>query len=177
MAIYGPSDRAATSEGGGGGIHYDPNDISNARPVYDPMTGQIEFRMPDGTRLGGSGQGQNGNSSYGPYAGAYQNDPSQMPPASLQNNETFFGPGGAGASSAPGGGGGGGGVPLALKKLAAGAVPAIAGRVASGGGGSQLTPELQQLLALAMKRMQDQEPLFQAINRQAMAGLPASYQR
>jgi hypothetical protein len=36
-----------------------------------------------------------------------------------------------------------------------------------------MSPEMEQLLALSMKRMQDQEPLFQAATRQALAGLPA----
>ena len=40
-----------------------------------------------------------------------------------------------------------------------------------------MPPELQQLLAMAMQRMSQQEPLFQSINAQAMAGLPTAYQR
>jgi hypothetical protein len=53
-----------------------------------------------------------------------------------------------------------------------------AGRMANGGGagggsGDGLPPELQQLLAMSLQRMRDQEPLFQAVNQQAFAGLPA----
>lgn len=53
-----------------------------------------------------------------------------------------------------------------------------AGRMANGGGGGMgsggdLPPELQQLLAMSLQRMRDQEPLFQAVNQQAFAGLPA----
>lgn len=182
MAVgYGP-ERAQTSEGGGGGIHYDPNDISNARPVYDPVTGQVDFIMPDGTRLGGNGQGQNGNSPYGPYSGQYQNDPNQMPPTSLQNNPTYYGPGGGGATGAPGGGGGGGGLPLALKKLLplAALAPSLRNVFGGDNGGNantQIPPELQQLLQMSLQRMTSQDPLFRSINAQAMAGLPTAYQR
>ena len=75
-------------------------------------------------------------------------------------------------SSAPGG------LPLALKKLAAGTIPAVVGKtLANNNGSNQLSPELQQLLAMALQRMTQQQPLFNAINAQAMAGLPTAYQR
>jgi hypothetical protein len=123
MAVYDNPERAQVSEAAASGIHYDPNDISSARPVYDPATGQIVFVMPDGTPVGGNGAGQNGNSPYGPYAGQYQNDPSQMPPNFLQNNPTYFGAGGGSSQgqASPGGGGGGGGVNQLLRYLIPGA--------------------------------------------------------
>ena len=40
------------------------------------------------------------------------------------------------------------------------------------GGPSTISPELQQLLAMSMKRMASQEPLFDAVNKQAFEGLP-----
>lgn len=41
-----------------------------------------------------------------------------------------------------------------------------------GGAGGNMPPELSELLALSMKRMRDQEPLFQSVTKQALAGLP-----
>ena len=182
MAIgYTPSQMDPSA--GGGGSNWERNinnqDISTAKPVYNAATGQYEWQLPDGSRLTGNGAGQNGNSPYGPYAGGYQNDPDFMPPGSLQNNETWFGPGGGGSQGGSGGGNGSG-LPLtALRGLAA--IPAIArqlgGGNGSGNGNASMPPELQQLLAMAMQRMSQQEPLFQSINAQAMAGLPTAYQR
>lgn len=67
-----------------------------------------------------------------------------------------------------------------LKKLAAAGIPvaALVQHLAGGGspdgsgGTSGVPPELQQMLGLAMKRMSAQEPLFNAVNQQALAGLP-----
>lgn len=176
MAAYDGDIRTPdTMAGGGGGrIHFDPNDVSAARPVFDAATGQWQWVMPNGGQLSGDA-GRNGNSPYGPYQGGYRNDPSFMPPPSLQNNETFFGPNGGGASApATGGGGGGGGaLPTWIRHLAP-ALATLPAAVNHFGGNDQtsMSPELQQLLALALKRMSSQQPLFDAINQQALAGLP-----
>lgn len=66
-----------------------------------------------------------------------------------------------------------------VKKILAalvGAGGAAAAGGAFGGGGNTApttSPELQQMLAIAMRRMAAQEPLFDAVNRQAYGGLPA----
>lgn len=121
MATSGPSSQMDPSAGGGGSnwernIHN--QDLATAKPVYNTATGQWMFVLPDGTPIKGTGSGQSGNSQYGPFAGAYQNDPNFMPPGSLQNNDTFFGDGGGGSDEGvPGGGGGGkGGSPASLGK-------------------------------------------------------------
>lgn len=66
-------------------------------------------------------------------------------------------------------------------KVAAKAAPlaaAVATRPNGGANGSgSMSPELQQLLAQALKRMSSQDGLFNAVNAQAMAGLPTIYQR
>lgn len=62
------------------------------------------------------------------------------------------------------------GIPIAA--LAAGRALSPGGNSGAPNGANNLPPELQQMLALSVQRMRDQEPLFQAINRQALAGLP-----
>jgi hypothetical protein len=52
---------------------------------------------------------------------------------------------------------------------------AAVGRAMSNGGGAgagSVPPEMQELLRMSMDRMRQQEPLFQAVSRQALAGLP-----
>lgn len=77
---------------------------------------------------------------------------------------------------------GGGGFDMAdtIRRIAQSGVPigAMLGtRALAGGGGdsgqSAISPELQQMLAMSMRRMSAQEPLFQAVNRQAFEGLPS----
>lgn len=87
---------------------------------------------------------------------------------------------GAGALPAVGAGAlpaaGGGLLDTILKVAPVGA--GLVNKLATGGFGGdagpagQMSPELQQLLELSMKRMQDQEPLFQSVTKQALAGLP-----
>lgn len=65
----------------------------------------------------------------------------------------------------------------ALQHLADAAplIGGVAGRLAGGGGGSlppNVSPDLQALLAEAMRRMSYQQPLFNAATNQAFAGLP-----
>jgi hypothetical protein len=151
-------------------------DVSMLRPTYDATTGQWQFTFPNGSNLQA---GQGGNSAIGPYRGSYRNDPGMMPPPSLQSNDVFFGPGG-GAETQASNGGAPGGIPL--RRLAK-ALP-IAATLATKPGGSgdpngnnSMSPELQQLLAQALKRMSQQDGLFAAINKQAMAGLPTIYQQ
>lgn len=146
--------------------------------------------------------GRNGNSAYGPYADHYRYDGTQTPPDSLsapsdgllsrvqvpmgqldtsgprytqmpasmsQNTNSRNDPGG-----------GGGGLPALLRTIAP-LAPLVAGRLQGGSGApgvnTQMPPELQQLLAQAMRRMADQEGLFQSVTAQAKAGLPTAYQR
>lgn len=86
--------------------------------------------------------------------------------------------GGVGAGAGAAAAAGGGGILDTLLKLApVGA--GLVGKLASGGfgggnsgPGGQMSPELQQLLQLSMQRMQSQEPLFQAVTKQALGGLP-----
>lgn len=104
-----------------------------------------------------------------------------------------------GGGAAGGGGGGfikdsvkgvadaatGSGVAGAVKRLAEIGLPVGMGLLGRGmrgsgggiGGNAAMSPELQALLGLAMRRMQDQEPLFQSINAQALGGLPTAYQK
>ena len=79
------------------------------------------------------------------------------------------------------GGSGGSNMADIIKRLAQAGLPigALLGtRALTGGGGdgqngqSPVSPELQQLLAMSMKRMASQEPLFDAVNKQAFEGLP-----
>lgn len=67
----------------------------------------------------------------------------------------------------------------AIGRVATNVIPAVVGRAISGGNDSTggLSPELQQLLQMSIKRMTQQQPLFESINRQAMAGLPTAYQQ
>ena len=146
--------------------------------------------------------GRNGNSAVGPYADRYRFDGSQNPPTSFANDladpsrtlsrvqvpmgtldtsgprYTSLQPSANGGSDGGNDGSpGGGGLPVWARALAA--APAIANQLSnSGGSGSGvMSPELQQLLALALKRMSGQQGLFDSINAQAMAGLPSAYQR
>lgn len=191
MAVGYGSERSYTSEGGGGGIHYDPNDISNARPFYDPITGQAGFIMPDGTMLGSRPAPFYDSNNPGGRPSNY--NPSQYNDAQRRmygedfSNKDFLrdAVNDVGNTVSPGsapGGGGGGGLPLALKKLLPLAAFAPAARNAFGGNNgsgmnTQIPPELQQLLQMSLQRMTSQDPLFRSINAQAMAGLPTAYQR
>ena len=83
----------------------------------------------------------------------------------------------SGAAAAGGVGAGGGLLETILKAAPVGA--GLVNKLASGGFGGgetgpagQMSPELQQLLQMSMKRMQAQEPLFQSVTKQALAGLP-----
>lgn len=114
-------------------------------------------------------------------------------PASLTTPLTVGGAGVGAGSVAPSAGVGGatsgaatagsaaglGGIGKALKDLGIPLGIAAAGKAMTGGfgggdggGSSDLPPELQQLLQLSMDRMRSQGPLFDAVNRQALAGLP-----
>lgn len=65
-----------------------------------------------------------------------------------------------------------------IKKIALGVAPLAAGGVshalAGGGGDTQanIPPELTELLKTAMQRMSAQQPLVDAVNKQALGGLP-----
>jgi len=179
-------DKVMSPSLGGGGTGWERNisnpnsqDVSMLRAVYNPVTGQFQYQFPNGATLQA---GQNGNSAIGPYAGSYRNDPNMMPPPSLQSNDVYFGPGGGAETGQSNRGGAPGGIPLGkFIKNAASALPlaaALANKPGDGSPGSgNMSPELQQLLAQALKRMSAQDGLFSAINAQAMAGLPTIYQR
>ena len=110
MATSGPSSQMDPSAGGGGSNwerDINNQDISTAKPAYNPATGQWGWQLPNGAWLTGNGAGENGNSLFGPYQGGYQFDRQSMPPSSLQNNETYYGPNGGSSQGQPGGGGGG----------------------------------------------------------------------
>ena len=80
---------------------------------------------------------------------------------------------GTGVGAAAGGGGLGG-------RLLNAALPLGmmgAGRVLGGGGGSQIPPELQEMLSLQKQRAQFQNPLFEALSRLAMSRLPMAQQQ
>ena len=166
---------------GGGGSGWERNinnpnsqDVSMLRPVYDPITGQWQFQFPNGSNLMA---GQDGNSAIGPYRGSYRNDPAMMPPPSLQSNDVYFGPGG-GAETQAANNGAPGGVPInKIAKLLPVAAALKNGLPGSGSPDGSMSPELQQLLAQALKRMSSQDGLFAAVNKQAMAGLPTIYQQ
>lgn len=97
------------------------------------------------------------------------------------------GPTGAAASTSPAipaslaaGGSGLAGLSGVLRQLAEAGIPIgtlLATRALGGGGGSSepapMSPELQEALSLALQRLKDQQPLQDAVNRQALAGLPA----
>lgn len=165
---------------GGGGSGWERNisnpnshDVSTLRPVYDEATGQWQFQFPDGSNLMA---GQNGNSAIGPYRGSYRNDPMMMPPPALQSNDVYFGPGG-GAETQAANGGGPGGIPLGKLSKLLPVAAALKNAPGSGSPNGSMSPELQQLLAQALKRMSQQDGLFSSINKQAMAGLPTIYQQ
>lgn len=179
-------DKVMSPSLGGGGSGWERNisnpnsqDVSMLRPVYDPLTGQWQFQFPNGSNLMA---GQDGNSAIGPYRGNYRNDPAMMPPPSLQSPEVYFGPGGGAETTAPKFGAPGGvGVPLnkiaKLLPVAAALKNGVPGSGSPDGSNGSMSPELQQLLAQALKRMSSQDGLFAAINKQAMAGLPTIYQQ
>ena len=109
----------------------------------------------------------------------------------------FAGAGGASGASAAGGAGsyigkaikgteaavqgaaGASGIGSILRQLAEAGIPIgtlLATRAMGGGGPSEpapMSPELQEALSLALQRLKDQQPLQDAVNRQALAGLPA----
>ncbi len=168
-----------------------PGDVSTAG-FYKDRSGQIVWGWPTYTNGRQTGVTpvvpdwqRNGTSPYGPYASGYRYGPESIVPGSLydgpgaQNLPPMSLSNGQGASDPGGGGGGGGnsGVPGWLKNAAA-ALPAAASLAnAPGGNNNSMSPELQQLLAQALKRMSSQDGLFNAVNAQAMAGLPTIYQR
>jgi hypothetical protein len=106
--------------------------------------------------------------------------------------------GGAGALPALGAGAGAAGAGAAANYIPPGAAAAegghnllktvlgmapvgagLVGKLASGGFGGgdnnpagQMSPELQQMLQLSLQRMNQQQPLFDAVSKQALAGLP-----
>lgn len=82
-----------------------------------------------------------------------------------------------GAAAMEGAAGGSGLLGSLLKMAPVGA--GLVGKLASGGFGGgnsgpagQMSPELQQMLQLSLQRMNSQQPLFDAVNKQALAGLP-----
>lgn len=152
----------------------DSRDISTARPQFDGSGNPIGFgwKESDGsvTLIGG----QRYAPIAGPYRDGYRYAPEAQPPNSIAENPMPTAP--------PSGNGSGGALPMAVKRLAAAGGSAALGRMLGGNtnpgsAAANLPPEFQQLLALAMRRMADQEPLFQAVNAQAMGGLPTAYQR
>jgi len=171
----------------------DPNDVGGARFYYDKETGQYMWGFPtyrDGRQYGVNpvnpgNYDRNGMSEAGPYRSGYR-FPQQQIPASLMDpaqmgNLSGTGPTTNASQPNPGGGGGGGGnsggIPGWLKN-AASALPIAAAAATGGpGGNNAMSPELQQLLAQALKRMSSQDGLFAAVNKQAMAGLPTIYQQ
>lgn len=68
------------------------------------------------------------------------------------------------------------GIPTWLKRLAQIAVPvattAIGHQISQNQANAGIPPELRQLLTLAMQRMAQQQPLFEATTTQALRGLP-----
>lgn len=166
------------------GGHSDPNDVGNARFYLDKATGQYVWGWPT----------YHNNRQVGVRAAApdMYTDPNQPNPAN-DPNKTFLRrqvqqtadavtSGGASDSGGGGGGGNGAGLPRLLRNVAKAAPVAAALLNAPGSGGGpgsngNMSPELQQLLAQALKRMSEQDGLFSAINAQAMAGLPTIYQR
>jgi hypothetical protein len=87
-----------------------------------------------------------------------------------------------GTADAVGGVGGGAGtlasIGNALKSVGVPLGVAAAGKAFAGGGGGgavgagSVPPEMQELLKMSMDRMRSQQPLFEAVSRQALAGLP-----
>lgn len=63
-------------------------------------------------------------------------------------------------------------VGLPLGALAAGQAFGPGSGMPAAGTSQGIPPQLQELLALSMQRMRDQDPLFKAVNRQAFEGLP-----
>lgn len=59
-----------------------------------------------------------------------------------------------------------------LKTAVPGAAALIGHQVTQGNGAGQITPELRQLLTMAMQRAASQQPLFEAATKQAFMGLP-----
>lgn len=190
-----PADLFAAPGSGGSGweqniTNRDSRDVSTAQFVYDKTTGQYVWGWPRGdgsvdpvkptaTPASGNSPYQNGvpPASQGPY---YDTGNTGGQPSNYTGRDYR-------AALPPSGGGGGNGTPLGWPaKIAAAAIPAAVGTIpklfdpnggSAPGGSLQLPPELQQLLALALKRMTDQNPLAASINAQALGGLPTSYQR
>jgi len=127
--------------------------------------------------LGGGG-GTSAASGLGPQLGG------GAPGAGLFGAPAASGAAGGGAVAGAGGAGaagaaGAGSVPgwletiLKVAPVGAGLVNHFAGQDGPGAGmAGQMPPELSELLGLSMQRMRDQEPLFQAVTKQALAGLP-----
>lgn len=100
---------------------------------------------------------------------------------------TPFGPASSATPAAVPGAGLASGIPSAagasptsawLTPLLKAAVPAVGALTAHATGtNGGMPPELQQLLALALKRQQEQQPLFDAVTHQALAGLPTYAQK
>lgn len=162
----------------GGGSAFDPTDVGGASWQFDPVrqTWVWGWSAPGGgvtpaAPQGGGNANADGTSAYGPYASGYKFPDQVMPtpPTSLDPN-----------AAGPSGGGGGGGlsaIGAALKKLGIPLGVAAAGRAMSAQGGGALgagglPPEMQELLRLSMDRMRSQQPLFEAVTTQALAGLP-----
>jgi len=160
------------------GGHADPNDVGNARFYLDKATGQYIWGWP--TYQNGR---QVGVRAAAPdmYTDPNQPNPMNDPGKNFlrrQVNDTANAVGSPSGDPGGGGGGGGnGGVPGWLKNAAAALPAAAAIANAPGGNSNSMSPELQQLLAQALKRMSSQDGLFAAINKQAMAGLPTIYQQ
>lgn len=152
-----------------------PGDVGNARFYLDKATGQYIWGWPTY---------QNGR-QVGVRAAApdFYTDPNQPNPMNdpdknfLRRQVNDTGNAVSGSPAADGGGGGGGGGIPGWAKTAAAALPAAASLANPPGGNNAMSPELQQLLAQALKRMSQQDGLFSAINKQAMAGLPTIYQQ
>jgi hypothetical protein len=151
-------------------------DVGGAQWDYDTTRKEWVFgwKNSDGSVTPASGRSAGGGSDSG--------SPGYVAEAIKQTEQDAFG--------APSNGGSGGGLPLggkaaALPAIAKVAIPTLAmaaGRSLTGGGNSGtaapgMPPELQQLLAMAMRRMTEQEPLSRAVNAQAYAGLPTAYKQ
>jgi hypothetical protein len=158
------------------GARADPNDVGNARFHMDKATGQYIWGWPtyqNGRQVGVRAAAPDS------YTDPNQPNPMNDPDKNFlrrQVNDT--GNAVSGTPSADGGGGGGGGGIPGWAKIAAAALPAAASLATNPpGSNGSMSPELQQLLAQALKRMSSQDGLFNAVNAQAMAGLPTIYQR
>jgi hypothetical protein len=181
-----------TSPGAGGSgweqniDNRDARDVSSAQHVYDPVTKAYVWGWPNynaqGRVMSVTPVRTPSASPVGPYASGYQFPQSGVPDSLRPPSD---------APAGPPKGGGGGGMPIGslISRLAALGIPALIARKGLNGGGSGTVPppamdpnamvpqELKDLLGIAMKRVGSQQPLFDAINAQAMGGLPTRYQR